>query len=151
MTDILLYFLIGELGLLILWGLWRPSRVYQFPFLAGCVFALWAWPQFYDLHASAVVADAMLNKALVMTILCSGMCYIGYQKGARPIQKLNWGFDRDRLIRAAFVMTVIGLVFQYKLSQIPEELLQSGAWTGRRLCMCFLRNPSILVSRFRFF
>jgi hypothetical protein len=123
MTDLLLYFLIGELALLILWGLWRPSRVYQFPFLAGCVFALWAWPQFYRLHASGAVPDNMLNKALVMSILCSGMCYFGYLKGTRPIQKLNWTFNRNRLGYAAFVMTVIGLVFQYKLSQIPDEVI----------------------------
>jgi hypothetical protein len=122
MTDILLYFLIGELALLILWGLWRPSRVYQFPFLAGCVFALWAWPQFYRLHASGAVPDNMLNKALVMSILCGGMCYVGYQRGKRPIQKLNWTFNRNRLSLAALVMTVIGLVFQYKLSQIPDEV-----------------------------
>ena len=122
MTNLLLYFLIVELALLILWGLWRPSRVYQFPFLAGCVFALWAWPQFYRLHASGAVPDNMLNKAHIMSILCSGMCYLGYQKGKRPIQKLNWAFNRNRLSFAALVMTMIGLVFQYKLSQIPDEV-----------------------------
>ncbi|HUD47636.1 MAG TPA: hypothetical protein VMR33_12445 [Candidatus Baltobacteraceae bacterium] len=122
MTDFLLYFLICELMLLILWGFWKPSRVYQYPFLAGCVFALWAWPQFYRLHKSGAVPDPILDKALVMTILCSAMCYLGYQKGNRPIRKLNWAFNRERLTQAAFVLTLIGVTFQYKLSQIPEEV-----------------------------
>jgi hypothetical protein len=78
----------------------------------------------------------MLNKALVMTILCSGMCYVGYQAGCRPIQKLNWAFDRDRISHVALVMTVVGLVFQYKLDHIPEEELGM-QWSGTPVLYVF--------------
>lgn len=138
MTEILLYFLIVELALMILWGLWKPNRVFQFPFLAGCVFALWAWPQFYQLFAAGAVPHEMVDRALFMTILCSGMCYVGYQKGTRPIEQLNWTFDRNRLCQAAFFLTTTGWVFAYKLSRLPKEMLETGAWSGAPVMLMFL-------------
>jgi hypothetical protein len=138
MTDLLLYFLGGELAVLIIWGLGEPSRVYQFPFLAGCVFAFWAWPQFYGLHVSGAVPDWMLDKALLMSILCSGMCYVGYQLGNRPIINLNWVFDRRRLTHAALALTVMGVSFQYKVARLPDELTSGTQWSGLPVAYLFL-------------
>ena len=134
MTDFLLFLLLVEVALLIIWGFRRPSRVYQFPFLAGCVFGLWAWPQFYGLQCSGTVPDEMLDKALLMSILCGGMCFAGYRVGHRPIRGLNWTLDRRRLCYAATVLTLIGVFFQYKLSRIPDKGSQ---WSGLPVIYAF--------------
>ena len=132
MTILLLWLFALECGALLLWGLLKPQQMYQFPFLAGAVFAGWVLPQLIGLSSNQFLPIGALDKTLFMTILCAGMCYLGYVWNRRPMHSLNWNFDDNLLLVGSGILSLSGAYFFFKVSQIAEEVTAAtgGQWSG---------------------
>ena len=114
-----------------LWtGVNRRGGAYEYPFLAGAVFLGFVLPQMPALADDPHLPDGAFAKAAFFTILCAAACWLGWAAGNRPLAKLQWRFDEQRLARLALVLSAAGAVFYYKLSSLPKEAVDSTLYTG---------------------
>ncbi len=132
MTSFLLWLLALECGTLLFWGLLKSQRIYQFPFLAGAVFTGWVLPQLIGLSSNPFLPTGALEKTLFMTILCAGMCYVGYTWNRHPLRLLNWTFKDYRLLIGSAALSIIGAYFFFRVSQMGQEVTATagGQWSG---------------------
>lgn len=129
MTMFLLILFAGVCLALIGWGMLEPGRVCQFPFLAGATFAGFVLPQ-----AAGVVLQGHpppgTDAALIMCILCSAMCWAGWASSDAPVPWLNVDFDPNRLLVVSAVLSGIGAIAFAMIARLPDELLETGGWSG---------------------
>jgi glycerol uptake facilitator-like aquaporin len=123
--------------LLLLAGMLRRGAIYEFPFLAGAVFAGFALPQFIGLSADPFLPPGALEKTLIMASLCAAMCWTGYAANGRPWRMLNWEYDEDRLLKISVGLSIAGCYFYYAFSQLPDEVLKSSQMTGLPVAYLF--------------
>jgi hypothetical protein len=126
---LLIIFAVICLGLLA-WGMREQGRIYQFPFLAGATFTAFVLPQLIGLRNDPVLPDYALEKTTFMSILCAGMCYLGYIARPKPLQLLDWKFDHNKLMGASAALTLIGAYLFFGLSRLPEDLKEAAQWSG---------------------
>lgn len=126
---LLLLFSLVCFGLLY-WGMLKPGRIYEFPFLAGAVFTTYILPQLIGLTNNQYISHAGLNKTIIMSTLCAGMCYVGYVLNRKPLKRLNWSYTKSNLLVASILFTLIGGFFFFLISRLPEELTEVGQWMG---------------------
>src|SRR5260370_28885195 len=122
---------------LLAWGMREKGRVYEFPFLAGATFTAFVLPQLIGLRNDTALPDYALEKTTFMSILCAGMCYLGYIARPKPLQVLDWNFDQNKLMGASAALTLIGAYFFYGLSRLPEDLKESSTWSGLPVAYLF--------------
>jgi hypothetical protein len=103
-------------------GLLKTERAYQFPFLACALIASWVLPQLPGIFADPSVPRDALAKTLLMTLLCLIGTLSGWHASRAPAKFLRSGFDERRLGHVAIVLALAGAGFYYRLSQIPGEL-----------------------------
>jgi hypothetical protein len=94
----------------VVWGLARRGRIYEYPFWAGVVFLLWACPQLYGICAANNVPGEMIDRVLIMALLCLGMCFLGCRAGTRPLKSFGWNFSYKRLLVSSICFTLVGVV-----------------------------------------
>jgi hypothetical protein len=133
MTQVYLDILILVcLGLLV-WGVVRSERAYQYPFIAGFMFCSFLLPQAYALVQNPGVAPQIaVTKVLVASCLCASACWWGYQiKPQRQvILALNIRLDDHRLFQAGLVCMLIGNFANFMLNRISIQTAENGNWTG---------------------
>jgi hypothetical protein len=122
---------------LLAWGMREKGRIYEFPFLAGATFAAFVLPQLIGLRNDIVLPEYALEKTTFMSILCAGMCYLGYIARPKPLQMLDWKFDHNKLMGASAALTLIGAYFFFGLSRLPEDLREAAQWTGLPVAYLF--------------
>ncbi len=122
---------------LLAWGMREKGRIYEFPFLAGATFTAFVLPQLIGLRNDTALPDYALEKTTFMSILCAGMCYLGYIARPKPLQVLDWNFDQNKLMGASAALTLIGAYFFYGLSRLPEDLKESSTWSGLPVAYLF--------------
>jgi hypothetical protein len=137
MSIPLLLMFIATCTLLLLTGMWRRGAIYEFPFLAGAVFAGFALPQFIGLSTDPFLPTGALEKTLVMTILSASMCWIGYVLNSAPMRSFNWGFDEGKLLEVSMALSLAGCYFYYAFSRLPEEVLKSSQMSGLPVAYLF--------------
>jgi hypothetical protein len=108
----------------------RPGRTCEFPFLAGATFAGFLLSQAVGIAYTEVRVPAGFHEALIMSILCAGMCYLGYVVNDKPMAGLDWQFDNNRLLVVSAVLTAVGTFFFALIWRMPDELTATGAWSG---------------------
>jgi hypothetical protein len=143
MTQSLLdTFIIACLALL-LWGLLRSERIYQYPFLIGAMLSSFLLPQAIalvnDPGAAPIIA---VNKALIMASLCAVMSWFGYlfKPNVRFLNSLNYGLDSKRLFQAGIVLSLASLVSTIILGRIDIQTSEIGTWTGPATILYFFGN-----------
>lgn len=106
--------------------------MYQYPFLAGCVFSVWVFPQTIGLLGAPYLPLGALDKALLMSGLCAWGCYLGHIACREPMKWFRWHFDHRRLQASAGMLSVGGGFFFVKVSQLADDAIYNygGAWTG---------------------
>ena len=118
---------------LLIWGVVRVERIYQYPFFMGMIFVSFLLPQVFALidHPSPVT-EVALERVLLMSSLCAGACLIGYQMKPNRIwlQRLNIPIDQRKLTRAGIGLTAYGWFFYFLLSRTPPQTTTVGTWTG---------------------
>ena len=122
---------------LLAWGMREKGRIYEFPFLAGATFTGFVLPQLIGLRNDPVLPDYAFEKTTFMSILCAGMCYLGYIAHPKPLQMLDWKFDHNKLMGASATLTLIGAYFFFGLSRLPEDLKEAAQWTGLPVAYLF--------------
>lgn len=121
------------IGLLV-WGLIRIERIYQYPFFMGAIFVSFLVPQAYSLLAnSGSLNQQALASVLLMSCLCAIACWVGYQGKPNQgfINNLNIKLNETKLLQAAFILTFIGYFFNYLISRTNIQVSDvNGNWTG---------------------
>jgi hypothetical protein len=123
--------------LLVAQGMLTRDGIYQFPFLAGCVFAAFILPQFFGLAHDRFLPPGALQSTLILAILSAAMCWIGSWAAHRPLLAFDWDYDDRYLLIASAALTAIGGYFYYKLSRLPPEMLENTQWTGLPVAYLF--------------
>jgi hypothetical protein len=132
MTHFLIVLLTIECALIFAWGLKQRERYLQFPILAAAVFLGWLMPQFLGLTKWAWQPPGALDKTILMAIFCLGATYWGYIQNKQPAQLFRWTFNRRKLLQGSAVLSLLGGVFFFKVSQLAAEAnaMYGGAWSG---------------------
>lgn len=118
---------------MVTWGMMQRERALQYPFLVAVGFTGYLLPQFMGLSRMRYLPDESLNKALIMAIVCLLATHLGYAMNRRPaILFRRWKFDRQRLVVASAILTLLGAYFFYQVSLLSAEvsLEHGGQWTG---------------------
>jgi hypothetical protein len=126
-------------GALLLWGLTRRDGGYQYPFVAGVMFAGWVLPQVWGLADEAYLPDGAYSRVLLMATLCAAACLLGYIYPSRPMTVMNWRFDTDRLLTASVVLTMIGVFFSLLFDILPQTISQ-GQMSGLSVALLFFAD-----------
>lgn len=130
MNEILLGILIALCVAMFVWGLAARGRIYTFPFLISAATLGWAIPQLIGLCNDAFLPPGALAKTMLMTILCIGSAWIGF---VWPVKPYNIGPNLlpHRLAVASLALSLMGSIFFYKISLLPEQLANANhQWTG---------------------
>lgn len=134
-----------ELLTLILYGLINSSMVLfylrkkgqfcNFPFWAGTIAMGWFFPQalggyfYYSRFPENSFWEAMLFASL-----CSLFLWAGYTKGIQQkVLSRSWlstNFDGNALYLAGMILCLFGFFFEWKLLNLPEEILSQSQWSG---------------------
>lgn len=120
---------LGLLG----WGFLKPSRIYQYPFFMGGIFTAFIAPQAISLVQNQdTLPPAALQGVLLMSCLCAGMAWIGYQlkPSQRFIRKFDFELNETRVLHGAIVFVLIGYLSEFLIYRLPEEVTSAGAWSG---------------------
>jgi len=130
MNTFLVFCLLGSTLLLLGWGMLRPQRVYEFPFLTGVITFSFILPQVPGLAAETFLPEGAFTRTAVFMMLCLFMCWWGWSGKAKPFSFFRIDFDEGRLLIVAAVLSVAGAYFYYKLSRLPGELTIAVQMTG---------------------
>ncbi len=164
MALLLLFLLILTSLAMILWGLWERDRIYQFPTLAGVAWLGYIVPQAIGVLSnprsvpSRALTDGGLELALLMSVLCAAMGFLGYVSGPRgmdrPSPSLSYSYDR--LFLFGCLLCVIAFWAFHHLAQLCGGYLAyfstQGAyalhWRGRPVVFAFFTKlifPGLLL------
>jgi hypothetical protein len=137
-TSLLLVFA-ALCGLLLLQGMiGRRGAIYEYPFLSGATFAGFVLPQLIGLAHDRFLPSGALESTLIMAILCAAMCWLGARMADRPTSAPTWHFNEKRLLIASALLLLCGVYFAYKISQLPESMINNGSgWTGLPVAYLF--------------
>lgn len=146
MTLIYLYILIAICAGLLLWGVVKPNRVYQFPFFMGGIFTAFVVPQAIALvNNPYALTTGMLNRVLILSSLSAAMCWVGYQ--FEP--KFHWShaqpitLNENKLVQAGIVLAVAGNFFAYLIRTTASQY--TGIWSGPITIYYFFANVSTIA------
>lgn len=136
MAETYLYlFALTCVGLLI-WGLIRLERIYQYPFFMGGIFTAFILPQAIALTKNPELPDQQaLERILLMSCLCAAMCFLGYQfkPSSKFVRSLSLSMDEKKLVRGAIVFTAVGFICKALIVRaLGGSAVTSinGQWTG---------------------
>src|SRR5258707_8447881 len=109
---------------LVIWGLARHGRIYEYPFLVGAVWVGWFLPQAVGLLNDYSLPEGGYALTIFVATLCVVATFTGYNSQPRPLQAFAWRFDPRRLQTVALVFSLIGSFFRLWIRDLPEELLR---------------------------
>lgn len=124
-------------ALLLLQGMFQRGRIYQYPFLAGAVFAGFALPQLVGLLSDPFLPEGAFEATLIMANLVAAMCWLGSAAVQKPMRAFDWNYDDRRLVYVAAGMSLLGGYFYYALSRLPVEMTGVSQWTGLPVAYLF--------------
>lgn len=130
MSNLLILYLLFVCIGLFAWGMKQPGRMYEFPFLAGVVFSGFVLPQVIGLNNSGRLPPEVLDKVIIMSLLCILACWVGYVANQKPLRIMSWKFSLQRLLVVSTVLSLLGAYFFYLIGRLPEELTAASQWTG---------------------
>jgi hypothetical protein len=158
MDWFLVFALTATVFCLLGWGMLRRDHIYQFPFLVGVITASFILPQVPALANDRFLPIGAFARTIAFLIVCLFMCWLGWNKRAKPLSFFRLDFDERRLLVVAAVLSVIGSYFYYALSRLPGDLTIAVQMTGvpviyvffsRLMCyglalalLCAARRPS---------
>ncbi|OKH53133.1 hypothetical protein NIES2101_12430 [Calothrix sp. HK-06] len=120
------------LGLLV-WGVIRIERIYQYPFFMGCMFLSFILPQAFALiaHPEPVGPEA-LDNVLLVSSLCAAACWIGYQikPNTKWLKTLYIVTDDRKLFIAGIMLMAQAWFFNFLLSRTTVQIAANYNWTG---------------------
>jgi hypothetical protein len=128
---------------LCIWGLAKPGRIYQYPFLAGVVFAGYLLPEALGLINDMTLPEGGYATAMMVAILCGIALYLGSTWHVKPFTALQWKFDPARLLVGALFLSLFGAAFTILLGTLPEEMLMEAQWSGTTVAYQYLAQTQL--------
>jgi hypothetical protein len=113
--------------------LFKPERIYEYPFFMAATFAVFIVPQAVSLLRFPGEASAGdIANVLLMCCLCFGMCWVGYRLKPSQLLKATLGrpINPERLFQGALVFIGVSYFFNHLISQMTEEQTGGSQWTG---------------------
>ena len=135
MNLVLVGMLLGLCLAMMVWGLVRRGGVYQYPFLIGAIVFAFVLPQLPGLAIDPYLPEGTFAKAMLVIFLCVVMAHVGWIANRRPLQHFRWHLDDKKLVIAAACLSVVGAVFYYKFTRLPDEVR---SMTGTPVVYLFL-------------
>jgi hypothetical protein len=139
---------LGLLG----WGITRPERIYQYPFIMATMFTSFLIPQTFALikNPGVGVSQEAVERVLFVSCLCAAACWIGYQ--AQPnikwLRRLNPALDEHKLFQAGIILMIQGSFFSFLLSRTTVQAAANGNWTGPVTIYLFLSQAGNIAFGF---
>jgi hypothetical protein len=96
---------------LLIWGVSRLDRIYQYPFFMGAIFISFLLPQGFALVSDLGVASVeIVDRVLLVSTACAAMCWIGYAFKPKSdwLKKLNVQVHEVKLRNAGIALMVTG-------------------------------------------
>jgi hypothetical protein len=127
---------------LVIWGLARPGRIYEYPFLVGAVWVGWFLPQAVGLLNDYSLPEGGYTLTIFVSTLCVVATFAGYSSQPKPLQALAWRLDPRRLLTVALFFSLVGSFFNFWMRGLPEELLrpETGTMTGLPTVLLFFAS-----------
>jgi hypothetical protein len=130
MNWFLVFCLCISVMLLLIWGMMRRERIYEFPFLTGVITVSFILPQVPGLASDRFLPEGAFEKTIVFMIMCLFMCWLGWSQKAKPFTFFRLDFHEGRLLIVAAFLSVAGAYFYFQLSRLPGELTIAVQMTG---------------------
>ncbi|MCY6493553.1 hypothetical protein [Leptolyngbya sp. GGD] len=154
MSDIYLVLFIVACIACVSWGLDRMSRVYQYPFFMGGIFAAFLVPQALSLYLTKKLpSETALERVLLMSFLCATASFLSAWLPApkKPIRLLQQSLSDKKLFQIGLILAAAGLIFSRWASGTEATVNNRGQLTGLRTILStftYLSLPglSILLS-----
>lgn len=127
------YLLIFSCLFLLVWGVARVERIYQYPFLMGSIFLSFVLPQAFALIRNPnPVSQNALERVLFYSCLCAMCCWLGYtlKPNLSLLRKLNFIVDERKLFHAGLFLMIQGHFFNFLIYRTPVTVAANGNWTG---------------------
>lgn len=121
------------------------GRYYQFPFWAGAIGMGFFFPQALGmLNQRTHLPESAYWVGMLFASLCTAAMWWGFVVAykAKP-NKTGWiqaDFDIKKLYYAGAFLCLFGFFFQWKLANLPEEMLASTQWSGATVKYLFLAS-----------
>ena len=128
---------------LIMWGIVRPARIYQYPFLSASIFLSFIFPQAIALvRYPLFLKVTSVDQILFVSCLCLWMTWVGYKIRPNPklIERLNVPLDPKKLFRAGIILALISFLSSLILQQTTISTNDVGNWTGPATILFFFGN-----------
>ncbi len=143
MTDFYFYTFLLLTGVSLLLTILRPARLFEYPYFMAAVFAVFILPQAISLvRFPGGAPPEAVESVLLMTVLCLGMCLVGYYLPLNPgfIRKISGRAYSDRLFHCGLLFVIIAYFFNYLIAGMSEEETGGGMWTGKVTIYGFFAN-----------
>jgi len=128
---------------LLLRGVIRLRRVYEFPTLMSFIFLSFIAPQAISLvNNPGIVSDDAVQSVLIMSCLCLTMCLLGFalKPNLSVLNKFVYAADDRKLFDAGVVLSSIGLASVVLLQSIDIQTADNSNWTGPATIIYFFGN-----------
>lgn len=122
---------------LLIWGLCKRERIYQYPFIVGGVYASFILPQAISLFKNPQLPNNQaLDRVFIMSFLCAIMAWIGYQfpVNRKWVDKLVFPVDEKKLLHGGIALISIAIICSYLIGSNRGDL------TGTVTILKFFRS-----------
>ena len=133
MVEIYLVALAVLLFGVLLNGLARPVRFFEYPYFMATAFTVFILPQAFSLiRFPGGARPQAVEAALLMTLLCAGACVLGYRAPISRwiLEHSQIPLDDRRLFHFGVLFTVVGLIFAVLIGRMTEAERGGSSWTG---------------------
>lgn len=134
MSEIYFWILVGSLAATLSVVLYKPEKIYEYPYFMAATFAVFIVPQAFSLmRFPGGAKPVMITNVMLMSCLCFGGCWLGYLPRAwRPVQKFfSSPVDINRLFHGGLVFMAASFYFNHLISQMTDEEKGGSMWTGK--------------------
>ena len=134
MTWFYFWVLVILVGITLGMTLFKPEKIYEYPYFMAAAFAVFIVPQAISLiRFPGGAQEEWIANLLLMCCLCFAMCWVGYQRPPlRSLQnKLGQPVNLDRLFQGGLVFIAISFFFNFLISGMTEEETGGSVWTGK--------------------
>jgi hypothetical protein len=140
MTNFWILLLALECLAMVVWGLAKHGRIYQYPFLAGVTWGGFVLPQLLGLRHDPTLPAGALGQTTFMVALCAGMGWLGYALSSRGWKSPDWGFRPSSLLKLALCLSLSGSYFFLLLNRLPDDMTSATQWSGLPVAYLFLAH-----------
>src|SRR5260221_4944174 len=106
MTWLYFWILVIPLEATLAVTLFKPEKIYEFPYFMAATFLVFIVPQAISLiRFPGVASEEIVTNVILMSCLCFGACWLGYQRPAVRSwqQKLTTPINLNRLFHGGLV------------------------------------------------